>query len=257
MHVKRRDGLPPEHFAVEAAGLRWLAAAADGVAVAEPVEVLPDGLVLPRVVQVAPTPAAAEEFGRRLAATHAAGAPGFGSAPPGVAGDGWIAELRLPLSERGSSAWGPFYAQQRLLPFLRAARDSGAVDAVGAAAVERVCALLVDSDPALTGPERPPARLHGDLWSGNVLWSAEGAVLIDPAAHGGHPETDLAMLALFGLPHLDRALGACAEAAGLDRGWRGRVPLHQLHPLLVHAVLFGSGYGAQAVRAARACLALG
>jgi fructosamine-3-kinase len=101
-----------------------------------------------------------------------------------------------------------------------------------------------------------PARLHGDLWNGNVLWSRTGAVLIDPAAHGGHPETDLAMLALFGLPHLDTVLGAYAEAAGTAAGWRGRVALHQLHPLLVHTVLFGGSYAAQTARAAREALAL-
>ena len=96
----------------------------------------------------------------------------------------------------------------------------------------------------------PPARLHGDLWSGNVLWTADAAVLIDPAAHGGHREADLAMLALFGAPHLERVLAAYAEAAPLADGWRDRVLLHQVHPLLLHAVLFGGGYGAQAVRAA-------
>ena len=101
-------------------------------------------------------------------------------------------------------------------------------------------------------PPAEPARLHGDLWAGNVLWSASGPVLVDPAAHGGHRETDLAMLALFGLPHLDRVLAAYDEAWPLDDGWRDRVALHQLHPLLVHAALFGGGYGRQAVSAAAA-----
>ncbi|WKK72042.1 fructosamine kinase family protein [Rathayibacter oskolensis] len=70
----------------------------------------------------------------------------------------------------------------------------------------------------------PPARLHGDLWTGNVLWSPEGAVLIDPAAHGGHRETDLAMLALFGAPHLDEILRGYGEVHplrdGAGSGWR-------------------------------------
>jgi fructosamine-3-kinase len=97
----------------------------------------------------------------------------------------------------------------------------------------------------------PPARLHGDLWSGNVVWTASGAVLIDPAAHGGHRETDLAMLALFGCPHLERVVEGYAAAAPLAEGWRERVALHQVHPLLLHAVLFGGSYPAQAVGAAR------
>jgi fructosamine-3-kinase len=114
-----------------------------------------------------------------------------------------------------------------------------------------VCQRLESGDQALTGPPEPPSRLHGDLWSGNVLWSPDGVVLVDPAAHGGHRETDLAMLALFGLPHLDRVVAAYDEAWPLAEGWRDRVGLHQLHPLLVHAALFGGGYAARAADLAR------
>jgi fructosamine-3-kinase len=99
-------------------------------------------------------------------------------------------------------------------------------------------------------PPAEPARLHGDLWAGNVVWTPEGAVLIDPAAHGGHREADLAMLALFGCPDLGRVLAGYDEVAPLVEGWRDRVALHQVHPLLLHAVLFGGAYAGQAVRAA-------
>ena len=107
---------------------------------------------------------------------------------------------------------------------------------------------------SLAGPPEPPSRIHGDCWSGNVLWSGGRGWLIDPAAQGGHRETDLAMLALFGAPYLDRILAAYAEASPLSDGWRSRVPLHQLHPLLVHVCLFGAGYAAQTRSAARAAL---
>jgi fructosamine-3-kinase len=108
----------------------------------------------------------------------------------------------------------------------------------------------------LAGPAEPPARLHGDLWHGNVVWDRGGhAWVIDPAAHGGHRETDLAMLALFGAPFLDRILAAYQETRPLAPGWPQRVPLHQLHPLLVHAALFGPAYGQRAVEAARRALA--
>ena len=60
--------------------------------------------------------------------------------------------------------------------------------------------------------------------------------MIDPAAYGGHREADLAMLSLFGLPHLPRVLDAYAEVSPLADGWEERLPLHQLFPLLVHAV---------------------
>jgi fructosamine-3-kinase len=124
------------------------------------------------------------------------------------------------------------------------------VDQVGV--LEQVCARIAD----LAGPPEPPARLHGDLWSGNLCWDTDRVVVIDPAAHGGHRETDLAMLALFGAPHLTEIQRGYAEAAPLADGARERTPLHQLFPLLVHTVLFGGGYARAATRAARQALAM-
>jgi len=148
-----------------------------------------------------------------------------------------------------TAAWGLFYAEQRVRPFVRRALDRGHLDAAAARVVDRVCDRLASGD---LDDERPPARIHGDLWSGNVLFTTDGAVLIDPAAHGGHGLTDLAMLALFGCPGLDRVGGAYEEAAGLAPGWRELVPLHQLHPLAVHAASHGPSYAAPLVEAARA-----
>jgi fructosamine-3-kinase len=183
--------------------------------------------------------------------THRSGAAHHGCPPEGWSGDGWIATLALPhvVSPRFSS-WAPMYAGLRLAPFLRPARDRAAVTADQAARLDRLVDRLATDPGDLAGPDEPASRLHGDLWSGNVLWSPEGAVLVDPAAHGGHRETDLAMLALFGLSHLDEVLAAYDEEFPLADGWRERVALHQVHPLLVHAALFGGGYGARAVRAA-------
>ncbi|MGE5691596.1 MAG: fructosamine kinase family protein, partial [Pseudomonadota bacterium] len=102
----------------------------------------------------------------------------------------------------------------------------------------------------LAGPAEPPARLHGDLWSGNVLWSGGRAYVIDPIAYGGHREVDLAMLALFGNP-APALLRAYDEVHPRAPGHEERVALWQLLPLLVHAVLFGGSYGAAVDRAAR------
>ncbi len=101
-----------------------------------------------------------------------------------------------------------------------------------------------------------PARLHGDLWSGNVMWTRGGVVLIDPAAHGGHRETDLAMLALFGCPYLAEVLEGYQSVRPLRDGWRDRVGLHQLYPLLAHVALFGGGYNRQTEAAAKGALSI-
>jgi fructosamine-3-kinase len=200
-------------------------------------------LVIEHVAGGRASVATAERFGRELAALHLAGADAFGAAPPGGPTDAWIglASMRNVTGAR----WPAWYAEHRVLPYLRAAVDHGTLH--DPAPIESLCARI----DTLAGPGEPPARLHGDLWSGNVLWGAGRVWLIDPAAHGGHRETDLAMLRLFGCPHLDRIVAAYDEAAPLADGWRERVPLHQLFPLLVHTVLFGGGYGAQAVAAAR------
>lgn len=251
--VKERADAPRLFFEAEAAGLRWLGAAErlGGARVVRVAEVGPGRIALERVEETRPTADAARAFGGALAATHAAGSSAFG-APP----DGWDGPLfigRRPLPAANEPTWGRFYARDRVRPYLDPAVAAGNLSerqrAVVEAALERVEAGDLDDD-------EPPARLHGDLWAGNVLWSPGGVVLIDPAAHGGHRETDLAMLDLFGALFLDDILGAYDAARPLRPGWRDRIPLHQLHPLAVHAAGHGPSYGVALAEAARATLAL-
>lgn len=238
--VKTRANPPEDFFAVEARGLRWLAET--GAPVAEVLAVERDCLVVGWVEPARPTPEVAARLGHDLAAMHATGAAAHG----GIDGaDGYIGTLPLPGKQ--AATWPEAYATTRVLPYLKLARDRGHVAREDAAAVEGVVRRIVE----LAGPEEPPARLHGDLWSGNVVWSTEHATLVDPAAHGGHRETDLAMLALFGLPHLARLHDAYAEVHPLADGWEERQPLHQLFPVLVHAALFGGQYGVRAGELAR------
>ncbi|GEP37440.1 fructosamine kinase [Nocardioides psychrotolerans] len=232
----------PEHFfETEAAGLAWLAATTDagGVHVPEVLAVDPECLILRWVEPGKNGVEAAASFGRALAVTHAAGAPSYGAEADGFIG-------RLPLPNRTAPTWAEFYAVRRVLPYLKLARDRGAITDGQAAVVEALVGRLTD-----LLPEEPPARLHGDLWNGNVLWGQDGHVwVIDPAAYAGHREVDLAMLAMFGLPHLPRVLEAYDEATPLADGWEDRIGLHQVFPLLVHACLFGGGYGARAAETA-------
>ena len=230
--AKRDPSAPAGFFEAEAAGLRWLAEARDGVPVVRVLAVAPGELVLERLRPHPCGPASADALGRQLAATHRCGADCWGRSD----GDGFIGPLTL--ANGPFSSWAEMWWAGRVEPFLHEAVDNGLLTAGDARTVGVVVARLAPDVPAIE-----PSRLHGDLWSGNVVWTAAGAVLIDGgAAHGGQREADLAMLALFGLPHLQRVLAAYDEAWPMESGWRERVALFQLHPLLVHVVLFGASY---------------
>jgi fructosamine-3-kinase len=239
---------PPGFFTAEANGLRWLADA--GAPVPEVLDVGDDLLVLEWVETGRPTRAAATALGEALATVHATPAPAFGAG-----GRGYVGSLPMDNTPRHTrpEAWPAFFAEQRLQPLLQLAVDRGAIDGTGRRLVDTVCDRL----PELAGPPEPPAHIHGDLWSGNVLWlggDEPGVRLIDPAAHGGHRESDLALLAMFGCPELDTVLEAYQQRHPLAEGWRDRVGLHQLHPMLLHAALFGGSYGARVTSLARAQL---
>ena len=250
----------------EAAALRWLAQAepAGGMPVVEVLSVSPFELVERRIVSGASSASAAERVGAALAITHASGASWWGAPPDGWQGAYVIDGSVTPtVGERdAASSWGAFYAEWRIMAYLRQARDAGVIGKDEAKVFERVANRLAEGmydapQPGLlVSADMRVARIHGDLWSGNLMWDADpgnavGAVLIDPMAHGGHAETDLAMLALFGCQHLERIVAAYDEASPLADGWRDRVRLHQLAPLLHHCALFGRSYVRSALDAAR------
>lgn len=233
MRTYAKRGGPPGLLRSQAAGMRWIAEGP--LRVPEVVAVSDEELVMERVESGGRAADFDEQLGRGLAGLHALGADRFGAERT------FIGPLEVP--EPVCPDWPAYYAEARLEPLLRMASLSDP------APIERVIARL----PELCGPAEPPARLHGDLWSGNVMVGPDGSPwLIDPSAYGGHREIDLAMLQLFGSPG-PAFFAAYEEVSPLADGWRDRVALYQLLPLLVHAVLFGGSYGAAAVQAARRC----
>jgi fructosamine-3-kinase len=235
---------PTGFFSTEAAGLRWLRDAT-----------LPDELIsVPEVLVVSDDPpnhlviewidegraggGSEGAFGAGLARMHRAGATCFGREDHRMTGS-------RGLPNEPCAAWPEFYATNRLLPLARLARDAEALPESSIDELVRVAGSLDQFGAA----DEPPARLHGDLWGGNRLVDTDGRNwLVDPAAHGGHREFDLAMMRLFG-GFGSVCFAAYDEVFALAAGWEERVPLHQIAPLLVHAIKFGGGYVAASIAA--------
>jgi fructosamine-3-kinase len=239
--AKTHPAAPPNFFTTEAAGLAWLRAPGV-IPVPEVLAVsddAPNRLVLEWIDEGGRATGDAEAaLGTALAALHAAGAPAFGREDRRTTGS-----RGLPNEPRAT--WAEFYRDDRLLPLARLARDADALPADSIAQLERVAKGLEQ----IAAADEPPARLHGDLWAGNRLVDTGGrSWLVDPAAHGGHREFDLAMMRLFG-GFGARCFAAYEEASPLAAGWEARVALHQIAPLVVHAIKFGGGYVAAARQA--------
>lgn len=243
--IKTRAGLRGAAYRTEADGLRWLA---EPRALRVPkvlAESQPDDavafLALEHMARSAHALDHDDRLGDGLAALHASGAPAFGHTE-----DNWIGSL--PQSNRRHETWVAFYAAERVLPLVRRAVDGGHAPSSWVALAEQLVTRL----PEVAGPPEPPARLHGDLWSGNVITDTRGQpVLIDPAVYGGHREVDLAMLALFG-GLSPRVVAAYQARTPLAPDWKARTRLWQVYPLLVHTILFRGSYVDAAEAAMRA-----
>jgi fructosamine-3-kinase len=251
--LKSHSHAPRGFFAAEAAGLAWLAEPGV-VPVVEVIDSGEDHLRLERLQEVGPDANAAREFGRRFARLHDAGAPGFGWTPSESA---FFSPLDAPFAVPNDAVtrFCDYWADQRLsslLTSLDGQLTSDEKDTV-ASAIE----VIRDGafDGICGGGAEAPARVHGDLWAGNLMWTPDGCTLIDPAAHGGHRLEDLALLALFGTPFLEEIFAGYEEAHPMPEGWKEDLPAHSFFALLAHVRLFGRGFLAQTLGAVRSITA--
>ena len=242
--AKTHASPPAGFFTTEAASLRWLAESGavrvpDVIAASDGDTTAPGGYLVLEWIDVGTDPPDEEAFGRSLAALHQAGAPSFGREDQRTTGS-------LGLPNHPCDSWAEFVATCRFEPLAAIALERGALPMEVIEDLDTLAASLDRFDDG-----SPPARLHGDLWAGNRLIDRSRASwLIDPAAHGGHREYDLAMMLLFG-GFGTRAFDAYQDVAPLADGWRERIELHQIAPLVVHAIKFGGSYVAAASRAIR------
>jgi protein-ribulosamine 3-kinase len=223
----------PGMFEAEAKGLRLLASAGE-VRVPEPLLAATHGQYAYLLLEyLVPGPAAGDmmkKLGVSLALLHRHSDESFGLGHSNYMGS-------LPQQNNRHTGWGEFFIRERLEPQVRLATDAGLLPAESLSHFESLYRILDGIFP----PERP-SLVHGDLWSGNYLVTDEGqAALIDPAAYYGHREVDIAMSTLFGGFSRDFYEGYHSEYP-LAAGWRDRLDVYNLYPLLVHLNLFGRGY---------------
>ena len=230
LFLKLNPAAPSDMFQREAEGLATLAAAA-GAPRVPAVHCAGQAFVLLEYLSPAPpAPHYWAELGQQLARLHATEQPAFG-----FNHDNYIGATPQP------NPWTAdgyvFFADQRLRFQADRAHRAGLLSRTSLQRAERLATRL----PNLLPPQ-PASLVHGDLWSGNIIPGPTGQpCLIDPAAHYGWAETDLAMMTLFGRPPQSFYDGYMSERP-LAHGFLNRFDLYNLYHLLNHLNLFGLSY---------------
>ncbi len=187
-------------------------------------------LLMEFIFSTEPTAQCWESFGHRLAALHQHSSPTFGYSENNFIG-------LLPQSNAPKLKFVDFFVEERLRPMLRRAYNSHVLDTTELTRLEKLIPMIEK-----IFPQEPPALLHGDLWSGNFFADEFGnPTVIDPAVHYGHREAEIAFMMLFGGFH-QYVFDAYNMVFPLERGWKSRIGIYNLYPLMVHLCLFGRQY---------------
>lgn len=232
--LKWNEDAPADMFEAEAKGLDLLRSAETDLSVPKGLAISEDYLILEWIEEGGGKPDSSYEFGIELAKLHSKTHESFG-----LDHDNYIGKLKQSNNEH--SNWPDFFALERIEPQVKMGIESGKLTRSVLREVEQLYKKL-----GSIFPQEQPALLHGDLWSGNFMFTKSGeASIYDPAVYFGHREMDLAMTRLFGGFSADFYKGY-NEQFPLEAGFNERVSLYNLYPILVHANLFGGSYCRQA-----------
>ncbi len=234
LFVKWNHSAPENMFETEAKGLKLLQDAGTELAIPEVVLKEDEFLVLEWIEEGGGKQNTAANFGRQLAKLHQNTQKQFG-----LDHDNFIG--RLPQSNNKHGNWPDFFAIERIEPQIKMGVESGKINRTVLKEVQSLYKKLGSIFPA-----EPPALIHGDLWSGNYMFTKSGgASIYDPAVYYGHREMEIAMTRLFG-GFSANFYDGYNKVFPLSKDFSERVELCNLYPILVHANLFGGSYCRQA-----------
>jgi fructosamine-3-kinase len=180
-----------------------------------------------------------EKLGRGIAALHRKTVSQFGFKHSNYCGT-------TVQDNDWTTNWAEFFAQKRIWALVRQINDKRGMPAEEIAVYEKLISAL----PRLLVHETAPSLIHGDLWSGNYLFTANGPALIDPACYYADREMELGMMDMFG-GFSEKVWQAYQNEFPLPEGWKERLRLYQLYHVLNHYLLFGGSYGRQALEIAK------
>lgn len=238
---------PADMFMKEAAGLKEMALAGSSLIIPKVIwskeaDEAPGLLLMEYLSGPASTAGFDEKLGQGIARMHRKTAANYGFHHDNYCGT-------TVQENTWTTNWAEFYAQNRIYSLVLKIKSQRGMSSED----QRIYERLVDRLPQLLAHETRPSLIHGDLWSGNFMYIANGPALIDPACYYADREMELGMMKLFG-GFSARVWDAYQSEFPLPPEWKQRIPLYQLYHILNHYLLFGGSCGWQALDIAKSYL---